>query len=371
MASSHFAFWLAAMFTPRHRAAPALPVKGRLGNREIATSVDAEIVRYYIEHYLQNDRTEPAKDALIEEAERIALGRLPTPNELKDLSQRFSADFAALFLIRHFQQDPANRWLRERYQQELAATIAKTPAATYPEYLLLFVPGFLYKNDPESGADFRKAREIVAQSGIAEQLAEINQIGTVEDNATEIAQLVIQLGRSGKKIVLVGASSSGPSIAMALGERLSASEGQAVKAWVNVGGILRGSQRADDALLWPQRWINRFICLCKGWDYDVIASYTTRVSRQRFDRLRIPSHVFIINFLGIPLSGDVTKRALPSYRALREQGPNDGLTLILDAIAPGSHTIAEPGLDHYFLDPAIGAKTVALARTVLGHIDSQ
>ncbi|HSY54153.1 MAG TPA: hypothetical protein VK785_06880, partial [Opitutaceae bacterium] len=145
----------------------------------MTTSVDAEIVRYYIEHYLPNDRTDPAKDSLIAEAERTALGRLPTQSELGDLSRRFSADFASLFLIRHFQQDPANRGLQERYQQELAATIANTPTPTYPEYFLLFVPGFLYKNDPESGADFRTAREIVTQSGITQQLAEIDQMGTV------------------------------------------------------------------------------------------------------------------------------------------------------------------------------------------------
>jgi hypothetical protein len=371
MASSHNTPSPVDIFTPRHSATPPLPVKGRVGNTEIATSVDSEIARYYIEQYLQNNRTDPAKDALIEEVERTAQGRLPTLGELEDLSRRFSVDFASLFLIRHIQQDPGNRWLQERYQQELAATVAGAPMPGYSEYVILFVPGFLYRQDPSAGADFARPRESITQLGLSHQLAEIDQFGSVEDNAKEIAREIIRLGGSGKKIVLVGASSAGPAIALALGEELGASEVQPVKGWVNVGGILRGSERADGALLWPRRWLSRLICLYKGWNYNIIASYTAKISRKRFDRLQIPSHVFIVNFIGIPLSGDVSKRAKRGYRSLRDKGPNDGLTLITDAIAPGSHTIAEPGLDHYFLDPAISVKTVALARTVLGHLNSQ
>ncbi|HTB79611.1 MAG TPA: SDR family oxidoreductase [Opitutaceae bacterium] len=355
---------------PRRGPLPALPARGTINDRPINTTVDSEIARYYLEHYLRNDRTQPGMDALIDEAERTIRNAPPSPEDLERLSRKFSVDFVSLLLLRSLQQQPDNQRLQERFRRELAATLAEAPMPDYPGYIILFVPGFLYKQDPEVGADFRKPRDAITQLGLPHQLAEIDQIGSVENNAVEIARYITELSHTGKKIVLVGASSAGPAIALALGRQLDAAATSAVRAWVNVGGILRGSPRADEALLWPRRWLSRLICLWKGWDYGIIASYTARVSRARFAGLQLPPHMLIVNFLGIPLSGDVSQRAWHGYLSLRDKGPNDGLTLITDAIAPGSRTIAEPGLDHYFLDPAITAKTVALARTVLGCLES-
>jgi hypothetical protein len=50
---------------------------------------------------------------------------------------------------------------------------------------------------------------------------------------------------------------------------------------------------------------------------------------------------------------------------LREHGPNYGLTLLADAIAPGGVTIAEFGADHFMDQPGIDAKTLALARALM------
>jgi hypothetical protein len=361
----------------RRLAVPALRVKGRLGDREIDTTVDSEIARYYVEHYLRNDRREPEKDALIDEVERTFAGELPAREHLKELAQKVSVDFAALFLVRRIDQEPANRQLLARFRQELAATLAAAgpgagPGAGmpgYPDYVILFVPGFLYQEDPESGADFRRPRDLVAHLGLAHQLVDIDQVGPVEHNADVVARQILQHVRDGKKIVLVGASSAGPAIALALSERLQPDEAGQVRAWVNIGGILRGSRRADAALRWPRRWLSRLICTLKGWRYHAIEGYTTAVSARRFDRLRLPPHLLIVNFVGVPLSGDVSKRAWSGYLSLCPEGPNDGLTPIVDAIAPAGQTIAEIGLDHYFLDPAIDAKTVGLARTVLGYLE--
>ena len=354
---------------------PAIRVKGRAGDRDIDTTVDAEIARYYVERYWRSERKEAYKDALIDEAERLSDAALPTREQLQLLSRRLSVDFAALFLLRRIQQNATNRQLHDRFRQEVAATIADQNAgaqlSSYANYVTLFVPGFLYRYDPESGADFGRARKILAQLGFAHHLIEIDQIGPVEHNAQIVAQQIAQHARDGRKIVLVGASSAAPAITLALTEKLSSAELDSVRAWVNIGGILRGAQQADAGVTWPWSWLLRPIFRLKGWSLDAVKSYTTAVSAERFKRMRLPSHLFILNFVGIPLSGDVSDRAWRGYLALLPDGPNDGLTPIVDAIAPGGVTIAEIGLDHYFLDPAIDAKTVALARTVLGHLENR
>jgi len=50
---------------------------------------------------------------------------------------------------------------------------------------------------------------------------------------------------------------------------------------------------------------------------------------------------------------------------LKEIGPNDGLTLIEDALAPGALTLFMPGCDHFLLAPDMDRRTQALARLLL------
>jgi hypothetical protein len=60
------------------------------------------------------------------------------------------------------------------------------------------------------------------------------------------------------------------------------------------------------------------------------------------------------------LVGDVRSR----YNYLRKFGPNDGSTLLADDLMPGGITIVEPGFDHFYRDPDINLKSLALANLV-------
>ena len=63
--------------------------------------------------------------------------------------------------------------------------------------------------------------------------------------------------------------------------------------------------------------------------------------------LRLPAHLLTINYFGVPLSGQVTPLAIDNYLAMRPDGPNDGLTLIADALVPDSPSLAVLGRDHF------------------------
>ncbi len=94
------------------------------------------------------------------------------------------------------------------------------------------------------------------------------------------------------------------------------------------------------------------------------------ISRSRFSRLKIESDLLIINYLGIPLSGQLSKFSIEKYPLLKPEGPNDGLTLLTDAIAPNSMTIVALGSDHYFAeDPEIDKKTIALMALIITYLD--
>lgn len=358
-------------FLRQRPATPAIPARGRIGRHEVATTVDAEIARYFLESYLGGARTDPAADARIDAALRSAGEAVPSSAQLRELAAAFSVDFAALCLARAIEEDPRSREIRESFCAELASTLTGAPLPPFPGYLVLFVPGFLYRYDPESGADFRRARDILTRFGLDHVLVDIDQVGPVEANARVLADEIRRQARAGRQLVLVGASSANAAIALCLGDVLASAEQDAVRAWVNIGGILRGTERADAALRWPRRWLSWLICRWKGFRYDALPGYTTRESRARCERLHLPPGLLVVNYVGIPLSGQVTERAWRGYLSLRAAGPNDGLTPIADALVSNSPTIAKVGVDHYFRDPSVEAETVALARTVLGKLEAR
>jgi hypothetical protein len=94
-------------------------------------------------------------------------------------------------------------------------------------------------------------------------------------------------------------------------------------------------------------------------------------SRKRFARLRLDPDILVINYLGIPLSGSLSRFAVDNYHRFSPLGPNDGLTLLPDALAPGAATIVSLGRDHFLAeDPDIDEKTVALMSLVISSLES-
>jgi hypothetical protein len=355
-----------------------IPVTGELAGQRINTTVDSELARYYLEHYLQNNRTNPRLDSLLDQIHQNPDRISPPSREfLKHLANAYSTDFAALYLARQLLENQANQSMQQAFQAEfvqLKNTIDSSTFRQQPKlssYVFLFVPGWVYKSQPETGADLAKPREVITKIGLENYLIQIDESGTIEKNANFIAQEIIRHNRLGKKIILVSASSGSASVADALGNLLPLGEAHKVSAWLNIGGLLQGSPLADAAVRGPKRWLVKFVTFAKGWDFASIESMTTHRSRARFNRLYIPQSILVINYVGIPLSGDITKLAKDGYEDLRGEGPNDGLTLITDEIFPGGITIVEQGLDHYFQDKEIDLKTAALAQTIITRLEAK
>jgi hypothetical protein len=111
------------------------------------------------------------------------------------------------------------------------------------------------------------------------------------------------------------------------------------------------------------RWI-------KGWKKSSFESMYTPVSRKRFATLSIPARIKIYNYVGLSLSGGISKYAKDKYMMMRSEGPNDGLTLLPDIVAPNSRSILAPKSDHFFAEePEIDKKTLTLLVTIIGQIE--
>jgi hypothetical protein len=207
---------------------------------------------------------------------------------------------------------------------------------------------------------------MLTRQGIENHLIETEDNGTVEDNAAHIAQELKPYLKRGKPIILISGSKGGPEVALALGGLLSADETRPIKAWINICGSLRGSPLSDYWLTWPNKLVPIFYWRLRGWGgLEGLASLDTARSRKRAEQLKIPRHIFIVNYIGVPVSGNIrdTTKGF-TYGKLRNFGPNDGLVLIPDEIEPSGLTVTELGRGHFLRDPDFDVRATALLHTV-------
>lgn len=352
-----------------------LTARGAVAGQIVDTTLDAPVARYYLEHYLRGARLDPRLDAELDALHREPSARLPTRAALQDLSRRYSTDFASLYFAERLSREPLSRPLQRRFHDLLARLRqsggAIVPRPVFAKYLVLFVPGWDYEMSGHfTGADFARPRKRLDASGLATRLIGIPATGGVEANAAVISAALRQLPANAPPVILVSASSAGPATALALGKHLTAAETCRVRAWVNIGGLLRGTHLFDHYRRGPRRWIGRAFAWLRGWEWDALESHGRERAGTRFEELRLPGQLLVVNYIGIPLSGNVSEMARERYLDLRKHGPNDGLTLIADALVSGQPTIPAIGLDHFLAqDPELDLKTLALSWTLIEALE--
>lgn len=353
----------------------ALPARGEVAGQVVDTTLDAPVARYYLEHYLRGARHDASLDAELDALHRAPANHLPTREYLQELSQRYSTDFASLYIVDRLGREPRSiPWQLDfhAWLTRLRLSGARLPPrAEFSKYLILFVPGWDYeKSGHFTGADFARPRARLESSGLKTRLIEIPSTGSVEQSAAVIADALRRFQPPLPRIILVSASSGGPAAAQALANLLTAVESCRVHAWVNIGGLLRGTPLFDPYRSGPRRWLGRAFAWLQGWEWDALESLGRERAGARFTALQLPKHLQVVNYIGIPLSGNVSELAHERYLGLRKHGPNDGLTLITDAIVPGQPTIPVIGLDHYLAqDPELDLKTLALTLTLIEELE--
>ena len=336
----------------------------------IDTRVDSEVARYYLGSYLAGERSDPALDERIDRVYQGANGSLPDRSELKHLSDDFSVDFAALYFADQIAHMPINRRFRSAFDQayEYARKAHPEGRVKLPtEYEVMFVPTYLYKRLFSVGADMAVPRAAIKKAGLECHFVETQDDGAVETNADLVAAAIRARAQSGRRLIIISASKSGPEVALAL-TKLGPTETRHVAAWINAMGALQGTPLVDDRLF-PDLEI-----LMGKVDAAGTESMATPRSRRRFDSFRIPEHVLVVNYFGVPVVGSVSFFARASYFPLRKYGPNDGTVLLADMVFPSGVTLTELGSDHFMRRKPLDIVTVALAITVidwLKHPDAE
>jgi hypothetical protein len=343
-----------------------LPVRGLVGGQAIETRVDSEAARYYLGSYLAGERSDAALDERIDRVYQSANGSLPDRNELKHLSDDFSVDFAALYFADQIARISVNRRFRSAFEQAYDYALKAFPEGRVrlpaDDYEVLVVPTYLYKRLFSVGADMAVPRAALKKAGLTCHFVETQDDGAVEANAELVAAAIRARAPSGRRLIILSASKSGPEVALAL-TKLRPAETRHVAAWINAMGALQGTPLVDERLFPDLEWLMGKV------DAAGTESMTTARGRQRFDTFRIPEHVFVVNYFGIPVVGSVSFFARASFFPLRKYGPNDGTVLLPDMIFPGGVTLTELGSDHFMRGRRLDIATVALALTVIRWVE--
>jgi hypothetical protein len=335
---------------------------GAIGARAMETDVDSEIARRYL--------ARPSGDPTIDDV-RARYDAMPLDREsLRALSHETSPDFATIYFCERVLSDPRNRALQTAVDDEteaLKSSGGRARGAPPTDVLVLVVPGYLYQTNPTSGASLESEIDALKSAGYAVERVLTLDDGTVEENSLRVAERLRAARKEQKRVVLVSGSKGGPETAHALGVVLAPDETEHVIAWVSAGGLMRGTPAADDFTTGPKGVAIRAIMWARFLDPEGLASLTTQASTARLARGRIPAHVFIVQYVAVPLSGQVSDDARDRYELLRRDGPNDGMGLLADELIGGA-TVLELGSDHYFKsNDDQPLRTLAVATVVLAH----
>lgn len=286
-------------------------------------------------------------------------------NELKYSGNNNSLDIQTIEAVRQIYIN--NKKLHQTYQKNLH-NLSKNADVLRKEFIVLFIPGFMYKSDTTTGADFKKQRELLLKYGVNNKLIEIKENGLVDENARLISNYIEQEAYSHKNIMLVSASKGGLETAIALGKYLKKGAVDKIRAWISIGGIHRGTYLADHAIKFPKSILARIVAWIEGFKFSQIQDMTVSKNEKIFNSLKLPKGIFYLQFIGVPLSGQVSDEIKSRYSELADYGPNDGLTTIKHELVEQGEAIVELGLDHYYRDPNIDKKTLALLITTLNKV---
>jgi hypothetical protein len=209
-------------------------------------------------------------------------------------------------------------------------------------------PGAFYREHPQTGADGKRVRAAADALGCRTYLIPTASVGSAAANGRVICDWLLRC--SDERIVVCSLSKGGADVKMAFGEPDAADAFRNVVAWLNVGGIMRGSPMATWLLQRPwlalvYRWLFRF----RGRDFNFVRELDRGGGGPLDCSFAPPRHMRVIHVIGFPLVRHIQNpRTRRWHRRLSSFGPNDGATLLSDTCNLPGLILPVWGADHYF-----------------------
>jgi hypothetical protein len=339
----------------------SIPVEGKLFGQSLSTKVDNDLAKRML--------TNPLDSQVLDLYSNYQEKPLTT-EILADIAKKYSMDVATFYFLQKTYQNKENKAVQNRYQTFLAqqhAQIESPEMAQLQENYLVFIPGIAYKEDTTTGADFATQRRLLSKNNVKNEMIETGEWDLSGPNAGIIAARLKVLNKIHKKIVVVSASKGSLELAIAVGKLMKPEDTESIKTWISICGILRGSPVADIHLTGPKSWYAGALLWTKGQNLDFLRDLSYDFRKSDYKNFSFPKHLKIVQLIAAPLATQISSEISGRYTSMLDLGPNDGVTPLIDELIDNGTIVVELGLDHYFRDPHIEKKTMALALAAISE----
>ncbi len=235
------------------------------------------------------------------------------------------------------------------------------------DVLFAIVPGALYTEHPENGADGFAIRAAAERLGCRTELIPLPTMGLPSENAGHLCDW-LQSRDAGERIILISLSKGGADVKAALARSDAGQTFDRVIAWISVSGTIDGVPLANWGLRRPLAlalW--RSIFWWRGWNFRFVYEMKFNSATRHASDLRLPGHMRLIHAVGFPLKRHVSA-GYPRrwFRRLAPRGPNDSVSMLLDVCRLPGLVLPVWGSDHYLathaeLEPFVNSVVCYLA----------
>ena len=292
----------------------------------------------------------------------LPLGELTVP-VLRRLAEERGHDVAVRLVYDAVRASPVHRPMIER----IDAVRASTTAGRCGGITLAIVPGAMYREYPQTGADGGRFVDIVRTLGWTTEVIPVKSMGRLEDNARIIAGFLA--ARRERAMILVSFSKGSADVKTALQLAATRPAFAGIRTWISVGGILSGTPLVS----WLRRHrirqcMVRMMFRYYGLDFGAVAALEHGTGLPLAAPLQLPEHLRLLHLVAFPRERDLCMpMARRAYERVKPVGPSDAGGLLLGDLAgfPGEiYPIAEA--DHYLRTPRI-AEILRAVLTVAGE----
>ncbi len=270
-----------------------------------------------------------------------------TTEMLRDIARDEGADFAAALFFDRIRRSPEHGVFIAELEA-LDPCLASLPRLAGK---LLVAPAAFYREYPELGGDGAIVRDVAREFGLEAQVIPVRSVGSVTENAQVIAGCLA--AEPDRSVILASLSKGGADVRVAL--EANPALARKIRVWLQICGLVRGSPILDELLAnpWWQRTVLRVWLARIGADMRLASELAHAPGSLLAGPAAAPPDLPVINIIGVPLSSHVTGSVRERYLRMAPLGPNDGSTLLRDAIIEPGLVYPVWGADHYFRVPAV------------------
>jgi hypothetical protein len=233
---------------------------------------------------------------------------------------------------------------------------------------VVLVPGILYRDFPQTGADGAVVREVAAKLGIPFEMVPVDGTEGIERAANLITSRLLAFSEP-NHVLLFSLSKGSAEVRHALSRPEARAAFQCVRAWISVSGLPFGTPTAETVLRRPLAlaWLSAYFWF-RRWKLKRVRDLLFHRPNASFE---IPPHLQFVQIAAFPLHAQLRDRRSRRFqKRLAAFGPNDGFALLAELAALPGALYPVWGADHYLRGaPELSATVTRLIEHLSGSFE--